>query len=142
MLFTPRLLLLKEEQTTTVRKSAMGQAIYVVPRRDCSFRRVRLTGTSREARAAAQLKARSEALPGENGTRLVLDKLAVSETQVAATNSMPTPPMASIWNFPMSSKHKGRYLPETLAQVPLRDGSRVIHGTSGYEGQILSLIHI
>lgn len=144
MLFTPRLLLLNEEKTTVVRKSALGQTIYVVPRADCSFRRVRLAGLGREAKAAAQLKARSEALPGENGARLVMDSALKTAGESAALPSPSSAPafMAGIWSFPLSAKHKGRYLPETLAQMPMDTtsqdgiGARIIRGVSGYEGQI------
>jgi hypothetical protein len=58
----------------------------------------------------------------------------------AAPNPAPAL-MAGIWNFPLSPKFKGRYLPETLAQVPMDTsqmdiGARIIRGVSGYEGQI------
>lgn len=130
MLFTPRLLLLNEGQTTTLKKSTLlGQAIYVVPRGDCSFRRMRMAGKSRDAKAAAQLKARNEALPNENGCRVVIDSSPASENSAGA-------PLASIWSFPTPPNRPGRYLPETLAQVPLHEGARLVEGLSGFEGQI------
>ena len=133
MLFTPRLLLLNEEKTTTIRNSALlGQTIYLVPRRDCSFRRMRLAGTGRQAKAAAHLKSRSESLADENGSCIIMDKSVGDAEDVSEQNA----PTASIWNFPISSKYSGRYLPETLAQVALDNGARIVHGTSGYEGQI------
>lgn len=129
MLFTPRLLHLEGHETTKLRAPGLfGQRIYIIPRGDCSFRRMRMAGTGREAKAAAQLKAKNEALPDENGCRLVMD----SSAQIARS----TTPMAGIWNFPMSGEFKGRYLPETLAQIPHSHGQRLVRGLSGFEGQI------
>ena len=135
MLFTPRLLLVNGQKTTTLRKAPLwGQAVYVVPRADCSFRRVRMAGTGREAKAAAQLRARSEALPGEDGARLVIDQGQSSEG--AATQGQSAGLQAGIWNYPTSKIFKGRHLPESLAHIPLANGTRLVHGLSGYEGQI------
>jgi len=131
MLFTPHLLLVNEQKASTIRKPALfGQAVYVIPRGDCSFRRVRLSGSGREAKAAALMRARSEALPGEDGSNLVIDA-APSETPSGAGALM-----AGLWNFPTSPNYKGRYLPETLAQQPHSDGARIVRGVSGFEGQI------
>lgn len=132
MLFTPRLLLVNGQEVTTLRKSPLlGQAIYVVARGDCSFRRVRLSGTGRDAHAAAQMRAKSEALPGEDGSSLVIDSSSHDQKQSSSSALM-----AGSWSFPTSLQHRGRYLPETLAQRPLADGARIVRGLSGFEGQI------
>ena len=143
MLFTPRLFALSgaalnegdeqnnSPQATTLRKPALiGQSICVIARGQCSFRRVRLAGTGRDAVAAAQLKARNEALPDEDGVRIVVDS-ARSESPSGISTLM-----AGIWGYSTSRHHTGRYLPETLAQIPHPDGARLVRGLSGFEGQI------
>ncbi len=141
MLFTPRLFTLNRvalkgeqgntPQATTLRKPALiGQSICVVPRGECSFRRVRLAGSGRDAVAAARLKARNEALPDEDGARIVIDS-APSESPSGISTLM-----AGIWGYSTSGQHNGRYLPESLAQAPHSDGARLVRGLSGFEGQI------
>lgn len=137
MLFTPHLFALNPAgQSQTLRKPALiGQGICVVPRGSCAFRRVRLAGSGREAKAAALLKARNEALPDQDGALVVPDKSGlVSEAgNTPAANDVV---MAGIWGYPTSTEHLGRYLPETLAQLPLDNGARLVSGLSGVEGQI------
>ncbi len=143
MLFTPRLFALNgaaltegdeqnnSPQATTLRKPALiGQSICVVPRGECSFRRVRLAGTGRDAVAAAKLKARNEALPDEDGACIVVDSAPADSPSGISTL------MAGIWGYSTSRHHTGRYLPESLAQTPHPDGARLVRGLSGFEGQI------
>ncbi|WP_371396367.1 hypothetical protein [Fretibacter rubidus] len=138
MLLTPRLFVHNQDASNSdvapEKRTLQGgfpalPAVCVVPRGMCSFRRIRLVGTGRNAQKAAALKASKEALPGENGTYIAPD---VGEVVRAAT---PTD-MAGVWNFAKSEAHQGRYMPESLAQVPHDNGARLVHGLSGYEGQI------
>lgn len=138
MLLTPRLFVHNQDAShpdaepakQTLEAGFPGvPAICIVPRGMCSFRRIRLIGTGRNAQKAAALKASKEALPGENGTHIAPD---VGDIVRAAT---PTD-MAGVWNFAKTDSHKGRYLPESLAQMPHDNGARLVHGLSGYEGQI------
>ena len=137
MLFTPHLFALNPAgQSQTLRKPALiGQGICVVSRGSCAFRRVRLAGGGREAKAAALLKARNEALPDQDGALVVPDKSGSG----SATDNAPAANdvvMAGVWGYPTSTQHLGRYLPETLAQLPLDNGARLVSGLSGFEGQI------
>ena len=132
MLLTPRLFVLDldSEEKTVLRKGPLpAPSICVVPRANCAFRRTRLVGSSRNALKAAQLKAQKEALPGEDGSIIVPDK---GEEVASATAA----PMAGLWSFAKHASHTGRYLPESLAQLPLARGARLVQGLSGFEGQI------
>lgn len=132
MLLTPRLFVLDpdtQEQTVLAKGALPAQGVCVVARGACGFRRTRLMGEGRNALKAAQLKAEKEALPGEDGAIIVADK----GQEVAALTAAP---MAGLWSFAKDSRHKGRYLPESLAQQPLENGARLVSGLSGYEGQI------
>ena len=150
MLLTPRLFVLEQDPD---RKNAEGadnhvmrartlvpavlplplQSVCVVPRGLCSFRRIRLAGAganaSRNALKAAHLKSRQEALPSEDGSLIVADKGQAVLDKTSA-------PMAGVWGFAKPNEHKGRYLPESLAQQPMVDGLRLVEGLSGYEAQI------
>ena len=137
MLFTPHLFALNPAgQNQTLRKPALiGQGICVIPRGSCAFRRVRLAGGGREAKAAALLKARNEALPDQDGALVVPDKSG-SASESGSPPVTGDVVMAGIWGYPTSTQHPGRYLPETLAQLPLDNGARLVSGLSGFEGQI------
>ena len=150
MLLTPRLFVLERDPARNSAESADSSvvrartlvsaglplplpSVCVVPRGLCSFRRIRLAGAgasaSRNALKAAHLKSRQEALPSEDGSLIVADK---GEAVLASTSA----PMAGIWGFAKSNEHKGRYLPESLAQQPMIEGLRLVEGLSGYEAQI------
>ena len=140
MLFTPRLFVLKgPNERETLRKPALiGQSLCIVPRADCSFRRMRLMGRSAEAKKAAVLKARNESLADEDGIKLVIDK-APADTGAADIRAVGAGYTgAGLWGYGTSSAHNGRYLPESLAQIPHDDGVRLVRGLSGFDGQIWS----
>jgi hypothetical protein len=131
MLFTPRLFVLNgQKERDILRKPALiGQSVCLVPRADCSFRRLRLAGRSADAKKAAILKVRNEALEDEDGIKLVLDNVSLNAENTAQ-------PYASVWGYATHTAHNGRYLPETLAQRPHDNGTRLVRGLSGFEGQI------
>ncbi len=131
MLFTPRLFVLNgQKERDTLRKPALiGQSVCIVPRADCSFRRLRLAGRSADAKKAAILKVRNEALEDEDGVKLVPDNIDPSAENAAQL-------YASVWGYATHPSHSGRYLPETLAQRPYNNGTRLVRGLSGFEGQI------
>ena len=136
MLLTPRLFVLEKDPAASdkVRDVTLAEAglrlplpgVCIVPRAECSYRRVRLAGIGRQAQQAALLRAKQESLPGENGTLIIPDNIGPSSSGF----------MASSWSFARSSSHNGRYLPESLAQTGLEDGARIVKGLSGFEGQI------
>lgn len=130
MLFTPRLFVLNGiAGRDTLRKPALiGQNVCIVPRAECSFRRMRLAGRGADAKKAAVLKARNEALANEDGIKIVVD----SANSGAANGQT----LASVWGYQKSIVHRGRYLPETLAQTPHEGGARLVRGLSGFEGQV------
>ncbi len=133
MLFTPRLFALNNRaERETLRKPALiGQSVCIIARADCSFRRMRLAGRSADAKKAAILKARNEALADENGIRVEVDRPAIAQSSASAG-----PIMAGVWGYSMHSAHAGRYLPEAVAQVPHSHGARLVKGLSGFDGQI------
>ena len=137
MLFTPRLFALNNRaERETLRKPALiGQNVCIIARADCSFRRMRLAGRSADAKKAAILKARNEALADEDGIRIEVDRApsAALPVGMAATAA---PIMAGVWGYSTHSAHTGRYLPETIAQIPHSHGARLVKGLSGFEGQI------
>ena len=102
MLFTPRLFVLNgQKERDTIRKPALiGQSVCLVPRADCSFRRLRLAGRSADAKKAAILKVQNEALADEDGIKLVLDKVSPS-----AENAQQ--PYASVWGYATHPAHLG-----------------------------------
>ena len=134
MLFTPRLFVLNgPTERETLRKPALiGQSVCIIARADCSFRRMRLAGRSADAKKAAILKARNEALDTEDGVRIVVDNEGLSADSPALSGQV----MAGVWGYATSAAHGGRYLPESLAQIPHDDGVRLVRGLSGFDGQI------
>lgn len=124
MLLTPSLILnKKDEQQVVLRKSGiLGQSVYIVPRSQCSFRRVGLVNKGRNAKKAVLLRLKKEALSTDGYFKIVPDKMGGR---------------AGAWEFPKSSPNPGlRYLPESLARQPLKDGGRLVECIEGFEGQI------
>ncbi|MGB0906119.1 MAG: hypothetical protein ACPGVT_01400 [Maricaulaceae bacterium] len=127
MLFTPRLFVLDENgQTENLHKPRFsGQGICIIPRGECSFRRIRMAGEGRNALRAVELKARNDALSGETDFFVHSDKQSPDDINA----------MSGVWGFARSHFYNGRCLPETLAQTPLADGQRLVKNLTGYEGQ-------
>jgi len=136
MLLKPRLFVLEENtsgldmlKSKSLNEGLYLQSICVVPRENCSYRRVRLVGKGRNAIKAARLMATHDSLYDNPGSLIYPDN---SEEELALNRVH----MASIWNFERHNQHKGRYLPESLAHEPMENGARIVRCISGYDGQV------
>ena len=136
MLLKPRLFVLEEGtsgadnfESKPLNEGLYLQSICIVPRENCSYRRVRLVGKGRNAIKAAKLMTTHDSLYKNPGSLIYPDK---GEGELALKRVH----MASIWNFERHNKHKGRYLPESLAHEPMENGARIVRCMSGYDGQI------
>lgn len=124
MLLTPHLILYEQNgRPVSLRKSGIfGQSIYIVPRSQCSFRRVGMVNKGSNATKAVLLRLKKEALSSDSYFKIVPDKRAGR---------------AGAWEFPKTGPNvKLRYLPESLARQPLTDGARLVKCVEGFEGQI------
>jgi len=65
---------------------------------------------------------RKPALIGQNVC--IIARAAVGTAATAA------PIMAGVWGYSTHSAHTGRYLPETIAQIPHSHGARLVKGLS------------
>jgi len=111
MLFTPHLFAfrkdgLREKLTAT---SLGGQKLCLVPRGQCSFRRIKITGNNKKSLKAAEFRVRQEADLGEN-------KFIIKPDDSGH--------YAGVWGFKSDSRHKGRYIPESLALSQQTDGGQ------------------
>lgn len=125
MLLTPHLLFRnKEGQSQNLRRAGLwGPKIYVVPRKDTSFRRLSLSGTGRNALKAAKVRAARDAMTGQ-------DKIFLGRKH--ADNSV------AVWSYAGGDYGALRTLPETVARMPGSDGTRLVKMLDGVEGQIWS----
>jgi len=125
MFLIPSLILNEENRKPVIlRKSGIfGQAIHIIPRSQCSFRRVQLINKGRNATKAALLRLKKEALSTDSQFKIVPDKKGRR---------------AGAWEFQKAPHHKPshRYLPESLARNALDNGARIVECLEGYEGQI------
>ena len=124
MLFTPSLIHNeKDGKAVFLRNSGvLGQAICLVPRSQCSFRRVELINKGRNAEKAVLLRLKKEALAPGNFFKIVPDKMGVR---------------AGAWEFPKKGpSSNSRFLPESLAREPIKSGARLVECLEGFEGQI------
>jgi len=136
MLLTPRLFVLERDisrpgvvEVKGLNKGVYLQRICVVPRGECSFRRMRLVGKGRNAIKAAKLSVANHALYTNAGSLIDPDKGEVLATLTRGH-------MVGIWSFERHNTHKGRYLPESLVHQPMEAGVRIVRCLSGYDGQI------
>lgn len=123
MLFTPHLFAfrkdgLREKLTAT---SLGGQKLCLVPRGQCSFRRIKITGNNKKSLKAAEFRVRQEADLGEN-------KFIIKPDDSGH--------YAGVWGFKSDSRHKGRYIPESLALSQQSEGVHLITLIDGFEGQV------
>lgn len=130
MYFTPRLISHNSTgQLVTLRSPILwGPDVYVVPRGQCSFRRVDLKSTGRNAMLAARLRAYKEVLPHEDKVRVVKDQNGLG---------------GGVWSYGSTSTRRdpdanGASLPESLARQPLDNGVRLVSCFEGVEGQVWS----
>ncbi|PHR93586.1 MAG: hypothetical protein COA69_02810 [Robiginitomaculum sp.] len=97
-----------------------------MPRGQCSFRRVDLKSTGRNAILAARLRAYKEVLPHEDKVRVVKDQTGLG---------------AGVWSYGSTPTQRdpdaiGASLPESLARQPLDNGVRLVSCFEGVEGQV------
>lgn len=123
MLFTPHLFVLDGagQKTTISAPKIWGQSVCIVPRSECSFRRIKITDSSRRAIQAAYLKVRKEASSPDDRFLIVPD----------ADQSG-----ANVWGYKTAFDRTGRYYPESLARTPMETGARLVTCFTGYEGQV------
>ncbi len=123
MLFTPNLINFDETGRVVNLKTTgiFGQKIYIVPRAQCAFKRVRLKSDGRQALKALEFQIKQEADMAESRIKIVRD---------------PEGQDAGVWTMAPQEGFEGRYLPESLAYMPLADGARLVQCSQGVEGQI------
>ena len=123
MLYKPQLFtFLKDGMRQNLTASSLvGQSICLMPRGQCSFRRIKLSGNRKKALQAAAFRVRQESDSNENKFTIIADSDGKK---------------ASVWGFRTHNKHKGRYIPESISFEPMTTGSRIVKLTEGYEGQI------
>ena len=123
MYFTPHLITRNSAGSITDLRSPKlwGPDVVIVPRGACSFRRVDLKSSGRNALQAARLRARKEVLPHEDKLRIVKDYRGLG---------------AGIWSYASDIKAAARSLPESLARKPLDNGVRLVKCLEGLEGQV------
>ena len=128
MYFSPHLILRNSEgqNISLSAPKVWGPDVYIVPRAQCSFRRISLNGKGRNALLAAKWKASNEALPQENELQLVADTEGLG---------------AGIWTYGTGyiddvDKENLRGLPESLIYTVMEQGVRLVQCFEGVEGQI------
>jgi len=131
MLLKPHLFALSKERRkeTLERGGLIGPKICLIPRSECTFRRMRLKGSGKSARQAVLMKVRKEALSQETQFRIIKDN---------------TKDTAGIWSYAQPALNSdadinvyiGRTLPESLARQPLEHGVRLVNTLTGLEGQL------
>lgn len=98
-----------------------GPEVHVVPRMQCSFRRITLKSKTRNALQAAKLRIGKELLPHENKLRIVKDKNGLG---------------ASAWSYSDNLPADKQSIPESLAREGMETGTRLISCFNGVEGQV------
>jgi len=95
MLFKPQLFtFLKDGMRQNLTASSLvGQSICLMPRGQCSFRRIKLSGNRKKALQAAAFRVRQESDSNENKFAIIADSDGKK---------------ASVWGFRTHNKHKGR----------------------------------
>jgi len=123
MLLTPRLVSNNDTgEPFVLRKSGiLGQLVYVIPRSECSFRRVELVNNGRNAVKAVSLKLQKETISPKSSFRIVPDNIGNR---------------AGAWEFEKPQSEIGRVLPESLVRSPMEEGKRLIECLKGFEGQL------
>lgn len=106
-----------------------GQTITVIPRQDCSFRRIDLKGRGQSATQAAYFKARREALEDEDSFKIIPDRSGARSGAWSGER-------AGLWGFKNPNPTRSRCLPETLAREGFDTGCRLVKTLSGFEGQV------
>ena len=123
MLFTPDLFTYQNDgKLKRIRSSrSVGQRTCVIPRSLCSFRRIEILGSGRNALKATLFRVQQEAASKESRFHIVRDKDSRE---------------AGVWEYPVFDTHHGRYIPESLLFSKLSKGMRLVETMSGFEGQI------
>jgi len=123
MLLTPRLVSNNDVGSPFVlRKSGvLGQLVYIIPRSDCSFRRVELVNRGRNAIKAANLRLQKETISTKSNFKIVPDNIGGR---------------AGAWEYEKPQSDLGRVLPESLARSSMEEGRRLVECLKGYEGQL------
>lgn len=129
-LFSQRLIAQYSDGTAhTIRPGGLVHTdLLVVSRALCSFKRITLPSSSRNAVKAALLQARREASSEANLLQIEQDP----------SNRK----MAGLWTWPVSEntaeggKQPTRSIPETLARQPMQSGRRLVQCLEGIEGQV------
>ena len=123
MLFTPYLFKLNNSHKKDFigRRSLLGQSVCVIPRSDCSFRRIKIAKYSKKTLQALRLRVAREANQEEDSFTILVDNDRRH---------------ASVWGYKKPGDITGRCLPESLARKPLKDGARLVNSVKGYEAQL------
>ena len=123
MLFTPRLFTLNDNEQKEVLNSSksIGQYICVIPRAQCSFRRIKMPGRGRKPMQATLLKLKQQAASPDNMFHVSPDYHGKS---------------GGAWEYPVMENYAGRSIPESLLYPSMSNGSRLLKNLSGFEGQV------
>lgn len=123
MLFTPYLFKLSKARKKDFigRRSLLGQSVCVIPRSDCSFRRIKIAKYSKKTLQALRLRVERESNQEEDSFTIRVDNDRRH---------------ASVWGYKKPVTITGRCLPESLARKPLKDGARLVKSIQGYEAQL------
>lgn len=100
-----------------------GQKICIIPRSQCTFRRIAVSSKSKAAQKAALLRLQKEAMHTNHQFKIVVDSDGTK---------------AGAWEFEdiKPTGYTGRTLPETMARLPHDQGARLVQMIEGFEGQI------
>ena len=123
MLFKPQLFTFHKDgkRQNLTASTLAGQSICLMPRGQCSFRRIKLSGNRKKALQAAAFRVRQESDSSENKFTIIADANGKK---------------ASVWGFRTNDNHAGRYIPESISFKPMSTGARIVKLTEGYEGQV------
>ena len=123
MLFKPQLFTFHKDgkRQNLTASTLAGQSICLMPRGQCSFRRIKLSGNRKKALQAAAFRVRQESDSSENKFTIIADANGKK---------------ASVWGFRTHDNHAGRYIPESISFKPMSAGARIVKLTEGYEGQV------
>ena len=123
MLFTPHLVYLnKSSELESLNKAIFKfQDVRIIPRSECSFRRVSLNGRGRKSIKAALLKAQNDT--GKPNMKFIVIPEASGS-------------FGGEWGYVQAASDTKRSLPESLAREGLSSGARLVSSLSGCEGQI------
>ena len=123
MLFTPRLFKLNDNEQKELLNSSksIGQFVCVIPREQCSFRRIKMPGRGRKPMQATLLKLRQQAASLDNMFHVSQDDQGTA---------------GGAWEYPVLENYAGRSIPESLLYPSMSNGSRLIKNMSGFEGQV------